>query len=161
MRHSSEIKSFIEMLNTHVELWKTNARLYCGGCVFSSAVIARELEKRNIPFNVITFTNKRHGIPTNSYDVNVIANHDDLTHVGIEIINGDEKTLIGGEGDYVTGWGAARTTLKMTSTELMDMYNTNRWNEIYDKRKNPIFQSLTENLFNAFEKKLVSQEMCV
>lgn len=134
----------IQDLDYLVTFWKNTKRLFSGGCCFAAAIITAELEKRNIPFQIVTW---EYFFKSSNISVNDIANDEQLAHVGVRVGN----IIIGGDFDMY-GF-SSRVYNNVSSKELMNTYNTNKWNRIYDTKYNKSFEFQVKKLFEMFDYK--------
>lgn len=127
--------SLIYDLDFMLSMWKRLDHLFCGGCCITAAIIARELEKRQLEYRTVVYTPD--DITKYESNVNVIANHDMLMHVAIEVETSDTHEVIVLGGDYETRDGSIHGDYVETNArELMKTYHDNVWNNHYDHRKN-------------------------
>lgn len=139
---SSDIRKLTNELNMLITYYRHEFDLFKGGCCFTAACICEELEKRNISYEILTFSSeffiRKHKT------VRTIANEENLAHVAVKI----GRTVIGGDNGF---W---YTTIekqgKVPSSELMYVYQTNSWNPAYDKRHNRRLKREIKELFNMF-----------
>ena len=116
---------------TRKELYESLENLCCemnykydinsGGCCFVAAVIAEQLEKCNIPFQIACCY-----CPTHYW-----------IRVSRKYINRD-----GFDKEYLENW---------TSEYLYDIYHREHWNEEYSKRWNLIVKTRIRSLFRKYE----------
>lgn len=110
-------KELFKSLNKLCEDLDYDYNINCGGCCFVAACLAEQLEKYCIPFKV--------------------AIHYKPTHYWIKVsdrnINRDEYTK-----EFLELWD---------SKYLFEIYNTENWNHIYNRKWNLIVRTKINSLF--------------
>lgn len=137
--------SLVYDLEFMLSIWKLSRDLFHGGCCFAAAVIASELEKRDIDYNVVVYTPE--DILTHVKNINSIANDELCLHVAIELkdVESGEDVVLGGEFEepgYVF-----REYVKTDAEELMYTYRHNEWNNHYNIGNNPDFIKHVRKIF--------------
>lgn len=124
----------LKLLNELLNLLDNKYHINGGGCCYVAYIIARNLKKLNIDFNII-FTNND---PLNKFNIH---NYDSVYHVYIHIpYIGDVNPMY----SYYT------KKINLSVKELITYYNNSTWNSTY----NTEFNKIITNKINKFFKKL-------
>lgn len=140
---SSDIRELTKELDIMISYYRHMINLFQGGCCFTAACICEELEKRNISYKIISFSSE--WIVRRHKSIRTIANENNLGHVAVMI----GRTIIGGGDGF--GFCTPEEQGCVSSSELLDIYNTNQWNSNYDKRHNRKLKREIKELFNMFD----------
>ena len=130
---------YIKSVNSVIEAFDRSNHLFCGGCCFAAAEIARVFEEHKIAFEVVCF---QAGDCVGIKDFNALNNKEDLAHVAIRVRVENTKMFIGSVHGVETTLNAycekweARTYKNISSKDLMKMYEDNEWNDIWDTNLN-------------------------
>ena len=138
------IQDLTDMLDSIVFHWYKFNGLFDGGCAFAASVIAKELEEREIPFEVVCYhsPNKKR-----EDDIFKLADNHDIFHVGIKL---NDAVLGGDIDDLVSEHGLDTHYFKLTSEDLEKLYKEYEWNTKYDASNNDDFVQEIKELFYFF-----------
>lgn len=136
---------FIYELNRRTTkcVWENN--LFCGGCAYASAIIAKKFEEASIPYEVIIYVRENR-------DINVIDNNDSCMHVAIRTKINSRYVYIGGipnmNNFQIHNFGM------VSSKKLMKYYKDVRavfgWNSWYDVRYNATYSRICNSVYKKF-----------
>lgn len=118
-------------------------RLFCGGCAYAAAIIARELEKENIPYEVFAYTRFN----------NPVESREPCAHLGVQVNFNGKKIFVGGEF-HSPYWGKKVNLGQLPSEEILQYYkdvrNKKGWNNMYDVYNNSAFSRTCNNASKQF-----------
>lgn len=141
MFNIADIEELVDMLNTTLWDLDRNYKVFDGKCCFISYVIARNLEEKNINFDVIGYAH----VKTNEGSIQQFAREGELAHVTIRISAGNKKFIIG--ENIIDSKGLTLYAQKMSAYELMDMYEKNNWNDGHQDISDKEIESTIDDVF--------------
>lgn len=123
--------NFLERINKVCINLDNKYNINSGGCCFVAYCIAKELEERNILYNLVVY---------NYYDqdFNITEGNHYAIKVGNYVINQDDCE------DF-------HREYKVDSDELYMLYYNNPWNKMYSKRWNLIVQTILHSKFRKYD----------
>ena len=145
--YNAKLSKVIENLDNFIDFQVKYNHLYSGGCCWSAFCLASELEKRNIPYDVVSYSNYGEDDMPELED---ICKSGELTHVGIVVdgkeIGSDEILINDVEEGYYS------VNLHITNAdELLNMYNTGNWNPRYDTGNNDFIRNKIMDIFSEMD----------
>ena len=144
METSAKFQETIKDLNDVVTMHRELNNLFRGGCCFAASVIAKECEKHDIPYKVLSYKGDYYN--KKNATLEQLAHDCELTHVAIDI----DGTIIGGE--VSGGWYDLVKDYheNVSSADLKKIYENNIWNQIYNAELNEIIKQDIEMVFSMF-----------
>ena len=145
----------IKMIDDKINQYVHNKSLFSGGCCYSAYVIARSLKMAGIKYRTVVWQSED---ILNMRSFNKAVNGCGCAHVGIEVKYQGKWQVIGdfsGISTYfmVTGEKVnIRTYNRVEPETILEGYNNNEWNCLYDTRNNgPLSRDITKIVLKYFE----------
>lgn len=145
----------IKMIDDKINQYVHNKSLFSGGCCYSAYVIARSLKMAGIKYRTVVWQSEDI-LKVRSF--NKAVNGCGCAHVGIEVKYQGKWQVIGdfsGISTYfmVTGEKVnIRTYSRVEPETILEGYNNNVWNFIYDTRNNgPLSRDINKIVLKYFE----------
>lgn len=146
-------KLFMELENL-VDRYVMEKDLFCGGCCYAAAQIARGLDHKGIKYSVVVFQGND---AVNCRSLKSVCRMDGCAHVAI-MVNYKHKLMCIGDTTRVVRclnwnrmmWGEewrARRYTKVNWRQLEACYYGNEWNDRYDTRNNARFFAEISRIF--------------
>ena len=151
-----DINNLIEDLNKRVDYWVDNRSLFCGGCCFAAAVLAKGLERLGVKYTVVCFQDN---MGLNCRKLNTLCKNPGCAHVAISVVYKHKKTYIGKVDRLVEclnddmKWGGewrTREYRKISSDVLLENYWSNDWNWTWDIMLNDRFEKEINKIFEKY-----------
>ena len=144
---STDIRNnIIEEMNSKINDYVLHRWLFAGGCCYAAYVLAKQLKRLGIKYEVVLWQHNDILDETNFYTA---INGEGVAHVGIKVTYNHRKIII---GDCSRIYGYFRMTgekfrvRKYTDIEPEDLlkgYRNNEWNCMYDRCYNgPLTKSI-------------------
>jgi len=117
--------------------------LFCGGCAYASAQIAKKLELLGISYQVIMYDNRK----------NAFERNQSCAHLAIRVKIDSQELFIGGE--YRDAFRCKIFNLgQIPSSDIMKYYKAVRedkgWNRWYDVRYNSTYSRICNSVYKKF-----------
>ena len=132
---AKERKEYILNLDKVVRRWRTQSKLFSGGCCFSAGQIAKLLEKKGIRYQVVCWYRG------DSTDLKEIVAENNCCHIGIQVILDSKHYIIGGEcylPDYRKTYKNNVNSDKLVEYDLLGV-TLKTWNHRYNRNLNNRF----------------------
>ena len=138
-----QINFMIAEMHDLINKYAEEKYLFCGGCCYAAAVLAKYLEKVGIRYDVLIYQYSQN-LKVN--DFNTAINGKGVAHVAIQVVHKHRRTIIGDvdgvreyfrtiEQQYVVR-RYRKITPSMLLTGYIDGVHNARWNSAYDKTYN-------------------------
>ena len=146
-------QSFIQELNKKVNEYVEKHDLFDGGCCYSAYVLASALQKMGIKYRTVLF---QYDDILHEKDFNNAINGRGVSHVAIEVTYNGHKECIGkctGIYNYFAGTGEKfkiRRYDGISPELLLEGYQNNHWNPMYDTKYNRPFTKAIQKIVNKY-----------
>ena len=118
----TDIEELVDQLNTTIWRLDNNDKVFDGKCCFISYCIAKNLEERDILYNVIVYAHAG----SNTEDVFQLLEEENIAHVSIRLSLGNKKFIIG--DNLIDDNGLEVSYHNFNSEELLNLYENGNWN---------------------------------
>lgn len=133
---------FIDKLNKLCKKLDLEYKINKGGCCFIAYVISKQLEKLNIPYELVVYDDEdRCDLDTDSLTFDETANHYCIKILKQGIVNQGNCN----DEDYNV------YNIKLNSNDLEYIYNNGSWNRMYDSKNNQTIENIINNFFIRFK----------
>lgn len=133
---------FIDKLNKLCKKLDLEYKINKGGCCFIAYVISKQLEKLNIPYELVVYDDEdRCDLDTDSLTFDETANHYCIKILKQGIVNQGNCN----DEDYNV------YNIKLNSNDLEYIYNNGSWNRMYDSKNNHTIENIINNFFIQFK----------
>lgn len=154
MRTAKQNNKLFMELEDLIDRYVIEKNLFCGGCCYAAAQIAKGLEHKGIKYSVVSFQSDD---AYNCRSLKSACRMDGCAHVAI-LVNYKHKLMCIGDTSRVVEslnwskaiWGEnwrARRYTKVNWRELETCYYSNEWNPTYDTRNNTRFFAEINKIF--------------
>lgn len=129
------LKSFVKELNDKVNEYVFEKKLFWGGCCYAAYLLAEAFVKAGIQYKVVLF--ETHMTLTKDFNKS-INNGFGVDHIAIQVKPGKKNFIIGDLTDFLDYRGRdIRRYKDVTPEMLLDAYENNIWNDVYNTDYNP------------------------
>lgn len=133
---------FIDKLNKLCKKLDLEYKINKGGCCFIAYVISKQLEKLNIPYELVVYDDEdRCDLDADSLTFDETANHYCIKILKQGIVNQGNCN----DEDYNV------YNIKLNSNDLEYIYNNGSWNHMYDSKNNHTIENIINNFFIQFK----------
>ena len=133
---------FIDKLNKLCKKLDLEYKINKGGCCFIAYVISKQLEKLNIPYELVIYDDEdRYDLDADSLTFDETANHYCIKILKQGIVNQGNCN----DEDYNV------YNVKLNSNDLEYIYNNGSWNHMYDSKNNHTIENIINNFFMQFK----------
>ena len=133
---------FIDKLNKLCKKLDLEYKINKGGCCFIAYVISKQLEKLNIPYELVVYDGEdRYDLDVDSLTFDETANHYCIKILKQGIVNQGNCN----DEDYNV------YNVKLNSNDLEYIYNNGSWNCMYDSENNHTIENIINNFFIQFK----------
>ena len=133
---------FIDKLNKLCKRLDLEYKINKGGCCFIAYLISKQLEKLNIPYELVVYDDEdRCDLDADSLTFDETANHYCIKILKQGIINQGNCN----DEDYNV------YNVKLNSNDLEYIYNNGSWNCMYDSKNNQTIENIINNFFMQFK----------
>ena len=133
---------FIDKLNKLCKKLDLEYKINKGGCCFIAYVISKQLEKLNIPYELVVYDGEdRCDLDADSLTFDETANHYCIKILKQGIVNQGNCN----DEDYNV------YNVKLNSNDLEYIYNNGSWNCMYDSKNNQTIENIINNFFIQFK----------
>lgn len=133
---------FIDKLNKLCKKLDLEYKINKGGCCFIAYVISKQLEKFNIPYELVVYDSEdRCDLDVDSLTFDETANHYCIKILKQGIVNQGNCN----DEDYNV------YNVKLNSNDLEYIYNNGSWNCMYDSENNQTIENIINNFFMQFK----------
>ena len=133
---------FIDKLNKLCKKLDLEYKINKGGCCFIAYLISKQLEKLNIPYELVVYDDEdRCDLDADSLTFDETANHYCIKILKQGIINQGNCN----DEDYNV------YNVKLNSNDLEYIYNNGSWNCMYDSKNNQTIENIINNFFMQFK----------
>lgn len=133
---------FIDKLNKLCKKLDLEYKINKGGCCFIAYVISKQLEKLNIPYELVVYDDEdRCDLDADSLTFDETANHYCIKILKQGIVNQGNCN----DEDYNV------YNVKLNSNDLEYIYNNGSWNHMYDSKNNHTIENIINNFFIQFK----------
>ena len=133
---------FIDKLNKLCKKLDLEYKINKGGCCFIAYLISKQLEKLNIPYELVVYDDEyRCDLDTDSLTFDETANHYCIKILKQGIVNQGNCN----DEDYNV------YNVKLNSNDLEYIYNNGSWNHMYDSKNNHTIENIINNFFMQFK----------
>lgn len=133
---------FIDKLNKLCKKLDLEYKINKGGCCFIAYVISKQLEKLNIPYELVVYDDEdRCDLDIDSLTFDETANHYCIKISKQGIVNQGNCN----DEDYNV------YNVKLNSNDLEYIYNNGSWNRMYDSKNNQTIENIINNFFIRFK----------
>lgn len=133
---------FIDKLNKLCKKLDLEYKINQGGCCFIAYVISKQLEKLNIPYELVVYDGEdRCDLDTDSLTFDETANHYCIKILKQGIVNQGNCN----DEDYNV------YNVKLNSNDLEYIYNNGSWNCMYNSKNNQTIENIINNFFIQFK----------
>lgn len=147
----SEYNTVFENLNSICSCLDKIYRINNGGCCYIAYIIADILYREGIDYEVVVVPEEESDLPDEFEDI-----EDSAYHVFIKVkfdgedylINSDDCSAVDGEEWQCTSYD------NVTPEEILNYYNSFRWNWIYNAVKNKFIKYVINLLYDNFSSSL-------
>ena len=133
---------FIDKLNKLCKKLDLEYKINKGGCCFIAYVISKQLEKFNIPYELVVYDSEdRCDLDVDSLTFDETDNHYCIKILKQGIVNQGNCN----DEDYNV------YNVKLNSNDLEYIYNNGSWNCMYDSENNQTIENIINNFFMQFK----------
>ena len=133
---------FIDKLNKLCKKLDLEYKINKGGCCFIAYLISKQLEKLNIPYELVVYDDEdRCDLDADSLTFDETANHYCIKILKQGIVNQGNCN----DEDYNV------YNVKLNSNDLEYIYNNGSWNCMYDSKNNQTIENIINNFFIQFK----------
>ena len=133
---------FIDKLNKLCKKLDLEYKINKGGCCFIAYLISKQLEKLNIPYELVVYDDEdRCDLDADSLTFDETANHYCIKILKQGIVNQGDCN----DEDYNV------YNVKLNSDDLEYIYNNGSWNCMYDSKNNQTIENIINNFFMQFK----------
>lgn len=133
---------FIDKLNKLCKKLDLEYKINKGGCCFIAYIISKQLEKLNIPYELVVYDDEdRCDLDADSLTFDETANHYCIKISKQGIVNQGNCN----DEDYNV------YNVKLNSSDLEYIYNNGSWNHMYDSKNNHTIENIINNFFMQFK----------
>ena len=133
---------FIDKLNKLCKKLDLEYKINKGGCCFIAYLISKQLEKLNIPYELVVYDDEdRCDLDADSLTFDETANHYCIKILKQGIVNQGNCN----DEDYNV------YNVKLNSDDLEYIYNNGSWNCMYDSKNNQTIENIINNFFMQFK----------
>ena len=133
---------FIDKLNKLCKKLDLEYKINKGGCCFIAYLISKQLEKLNIPYELVVYDDEdRYDLDADSLTFDETANHYCIKILKQGIVNQGNCN----DEDYNV------YNVKLNSNDLEYIYNNGSWNCMYDSKNNQTIENIINNFFMQFK----------
>lgn len=133
---------FIDKLNKLCKKLDLEYKINKGGCCFIAYLISKQLEKLNIPYELVVYDDEdRCDLDADSLTFDETANHYCIKILKQGIVNQGNCN----DEDYNV------YNVKLNSNDLEYIYNNGSWNCMYDSKNNQTIENIINNFFMQFK----------
>lgn len=142
MRKPNNHKLF-DRIDSVINDYADNKKLFCGGCCYAAYVIARQLSSNNIPYKVAVYQT---GYATRCRTLKGVCKNEGCAHIaivvndnGVDRIIGRTDKIVKALNDILRSYGEnwkIKFYENISWRELEEAYYNNEWNWAYDTSNN-------------------------